>query len=491
MLRPSISLLLLGALSARVLADQILKTSGFSTCLAGSDITVQNVDIEYNNDNKTVTFNVAGTSTKVQNVTAQLNVTAYGKQLYQNSFDPCDASTFVSQLCPVPSGSFSAIGVQAIPSADASLIPSIAFSVPDIAAQATLQLKSRDTGDDVACITSEVSNGKTAAVPAVSYVAAGIAGAALVVTGLSALGAAGGGAQGGSGTMSPSFIEVFTTLQGFAMNGMFSVNYPPVYRSFSQNFGFSAGLIPWTGLQTTIDNFRSKTGGNLTDDNVQFLKNATLTFSDESSSVSKRRYLDHLLERAVTIGGSTNATSNSTLGSSIQATVSGIQGYVEELSVPQSNTFMTVLLIVAIVMAAIIVGILLFKVILEIWALFGSFPKGLTGFRKHYWGTTARAIVQLILMFYSVWVLYCIFQFTHGDSWAAQTLAAITLAMFTGILAFFAFKIWQTARRLKKLEGDTSGLYEVKENWIKYSLFYDAYKKDFWWLFIPVIVYSK
>jgi hypothetical protein len=75
MLRPSsISILLLGLLPQLTAAAQILKTSGFSTCLADSTITVQNVDIEYNNDNKTVTFNVAGTSTKVQNVTAQLNV---------------------------------------------------------------------------------------------------------------------------------------------------------------------------------------------------------------------------------------------------------------------------------------------------------------------------------------------------------------------------------------------------------------------------------
>jgi len=41
----------------------------------------------------------------------------------------------------------------------------------------------------------------------------------------------------------------------------------------------------------------------------------------------------------------------------------------EQLTVPQSNTFMTVLLIVAIVIAAIVVGVLLFKVILEVCML--------------------------------------------------------------------------------------------------------------------------
>ena len=88
-----------------------------------------------------------------------------------------------------------------------------------------------------------------------------------------------------------------------------------------------------------------------------------------------------------------------------------------------------------------------------------------------------------------VWVLYCIFQFTHGDSWAAQTLAGITLGIFTGVLTFFVFKIWHTARKLKQVEGDASGLYENKETWLKYSLFYDSYRKDFWWLFVPAIIY--
>jgi hypothetical protein len=111
MLRPfstlsAISFLLLGSLSGKALAGQVLTTSGFSTCLASSDITVQKLDITYDNDAKTVTFDVAGTSAKSMNVTAVLNVTAYGKQVYQNNFNPCDSTTFVSQLCPGRFGTY-------------------------------------------------------------------------------------------------------------------------------------------------------------------------------------------------------------------------------------------------------------------------------------------------------------------------------------------------------------------------------------------------
>ncbi|KAK3693884.1 hypothetical protein B0T22DRAFT_54809 [Podospora appendiculata] len=495
------------ALINGALGDDILQTIGFSSCTTNAQISVQKADISYNNDNKTVTFDVAGTSTVVQNVTAVLNVTAYGQQIYSKAFDPCEQSTFVQQLCPVPVGSFSARGVQIIPKEFADMVPSIAFQIPDIAAMATLQLQSKVSGEKVACVQSQVSNGKTASVPAVSYVAVGLAGAALVMTGVSAVGAAVGGgsaaagsssAAGGTGSLSPSFTEVFGWFQGMAMNGMLSVNYPHVYRSFTKNFGFSTGLVPWNQLQTSIDGFRASTGGNLTNNSVEFLRNATLVYPDGTTSTPntnvKRAMQDFALLASRQISTTVNSTASPAapgVGSpeSLRAAVSGIQAYVEELSIPSANTFMTVLLIVAIVIAAMAVGILLVKVILEFWALFGSFPKSLTGFRKHYWGSIARAITNLILLLYGVWVLYCVFQFTQGDSWAAKTLAGVTLFLFTGVLAFFSWKIWSTAHRLKTMEGDIGGLYEDKSIWVKYSLFYESYRKDYWWIFVPTIVY--
>lgn len=362
-----------------------------------------------------------------------------------------------------------------------------------------MELKSIDDGQDLACIHSAVNNGKTAEVPAVSYIAAGIAAAALLLTGLSALGSAG---SAGSHSQSPSFGDIVGWFQSIAQNGMLSVSYPPVYRSFSKNFAFSGGLIPWNSMQTAIDNFRKVTGGNLTEDSVEYLRDSTLVYSHGSKpnpTAPHRRALEGWFdvptlstreEIATTINStqSRNGT-DSPEDSKVTHIVHGIQGYVEQLTIPQSNTFMTVLLVFAIVLASIAVGILLFKVILETWALFGSFPKKLTGFRKRYWGLLARTITNLILLLYGVWTLYCVYQFTNGDSWAAKVLAGVTFAIFTAVLAFFTFRIWQLARRSKKAEGDTSVLFEDKETWRKYSLFYDSYKQGYWWLFMPAIVY--
>lgn len=483
-----------------VVGNEVLQTNGFVNCVGDATINVEKVNIRYDNDNKTVVFDIAGTSKREQNVTAVLDVTAFGKSVYSNSFNPCEAGTFVARLCPVPEGPFSAWGEQKIPSEFADMVPSIAFQVPDISAKATLKLKRLDTDEDVACIQSEVSNGKTVNIPAVSYITTGIVGAALVASGVSAIGSvmAGGGAAGGggggAGTVSPGFTEMVGWFQGLAMNGMMSVNYPPIYRSFTKNFGFSVGIIPIASVQRGIDAFRARTGGNLTEDNYDYLNNATLLFPGGSQSVpnnaqkAKRAFESFETLVARQLGFNTTIPEGEE-GTGIQKTVSGIKAFAEQLRVPESDVFMTILLIVAIIIAAIVLFMVLFKLILELWALFGNFPEKLSGFRKHYWGSIARAITCLVFLLYGIWVIYCVFQFTRGDSWAATLLAAITLAIFTGILGFFIWKIWSKVQEMKRREGDTNKLYDDKETWTKYSIFYDCYRRGYWWLFVPVIGY--
>lgn len=362
-----------------------------------------------------------------------------------------------------------------------------------------MELTPIDGGDDLACIQSQVTNGKSMTVAGVSYVAAGIAGAALLMTGVSAMASAGSAAGAGAISPSPSFGEVMGWFQGMAMNGMMSVKYPSVYTSFSKNFGFSTGLIPWSDMQNTIDNFRQSTGGNLTHASYAYLRNATIVHTS-ASNVTKRGLDTAALYIRDSLTTNVNGTESSTSDgdddddssskSQVMEYVNGIKGYVEELSIPQANTFMTILLVFAIVIGAIAVGILLLKVILETWALFGSFPAKLTNFRKRYWWILAKTITNLILLLYGIWVLYCIYQFSNGDSWAAKVLAGVTLGLFTAVLGFFAYRIWSMAQKFKKAEGDVSGLFEDKETWRKYSLFYENYKKGYWWLFVPVIVYS-
>lgn len=360
-------------------------------------------------------------------------------------------------------------------------------------------LKGSD-GENVACVQSELSNGKSTDVKGVAWASAGIAAGALALSGLSALGAAG---HPGATSSSPGFGDVMGWFHSMATNGMLSVSYPKVYRSFSKNFAWSTGLIPWDNMQNSIDSFRKATGGNLTENSYSYLYDvsSSTTKSSSSNSTTSKRGLDMVLRlggdmlvRSIDTSSSDSTNSSSSSSDSLDdidwTSVSGLKRLGEDLMVPSANIFMTVLLIFAIVIAVVVVGILLLKVILEVWALYGNFPKKLANFRKDYWGLMARTITNMILVLYSIWVLYCVYQLKEGDSWAAKLLAAVTLAVFTAVLCFFAWRIIYMARKYKKAEGDAASLYDNKDTWRKYSLFYDNYKKDFWWLFVPIIVYS-
>lgn len=92
--------ILLASAPLGALAGDVLKTNGYSSCQSDSEITVNNLDIEFDRDTKKVKFNVAGTSKKQQKVLATLIVNAYGKEVYRSEFNPCEDKTKVDQLCP-------------------------------------------------------------------------------------------------------------------------------------------------------------------------------------------------------------------------------------------------------------------------------------------------------------------------------------------------------------------------------------------------------
>ncbi|EMC95907.1 hypothetical protein BAUCODRAFT_508360 [Baudoinia panamericana UAMH 10762] len=494
-----LSFLLLGLLPVSVLGGNILSTSGFTICQNNATVQVTKLNVTYNKDTRIVNFDVAGSSNTVQNVTATMIVSAYGQQVYTNTFNPCD--TGMAEMCPVPAASFASHGQQTIPQEYADKIPSIAFSIPNLDSTVKMTLQG-DGGEDVACIESMVGNGQTLHIAAISYAAVGMAAAALVLSALSALAA---GGHPGASTPSPTFGEVIGWFQSMATNGMLSVPYPSVYRSFTANFAFSTGLVPWGSMQVAIDNFRAKTGGNLTEDSYQYLdNNATLVFQNGATTSARmaRRAVSSIMLWArdgstvtvngtsTDVGGSGESSSSPSLYSKADHFVSGIEAYSEQLEIPEANTFMTLLLIWAIIVAVIIVFILLLKAILEAWSMFGNIPRSMESWRKRYWWRLAKSLTSLILLLYGVWTLYCIYQFTNGDSWAAKVLAGITLGLFTLVLAWYTWQIHSKAKEYKKLEGDAGKLYEEKETWIKYNIFYENYKKRYWWLFVPVIVYG-
>ncbi|KAK9366057.1 hypothetical protein V1509DRAFT_649053 [Lipomyces kononenkoae] len=492
----AISSLAVLATSRFVQADGTIGTSTFYTCdNINATIIASNFSVSYSQQTKNITFDIAGTSEEQQNVTATIFVSAYGKNLFNYTFDPCDYN--IGPLCPAPSGTFSANGSVAIPSQYASQVPSIAFSLPDLDGYAKLTISNSESQEEIGCFQSSFSNGKTARQPSVTYASAAIAGAALAVSGLAMLSHAAFSASSSftSGS-SPGVADVVGWTQSMAMNGMMSVNYPTVFKAFSQNFGWSLCMIPWSGMQQGIDNLRSHTGGNMTLSSWEVLQASTvldyqtgavILVNNTASNDAGSKLIRRLTLDGIDLSASNSTTANGSQAVHVLTTVQGIGRYVEHLMLPNANTFMTVLIFFAIILGIVVCSILLFRIVLEIWTQFGSLSKPLESFRHRYWLFMGSTIVRVILILYGTWVLYCLYQFKLGDSWASLLLASITLGIFTAIIGGFTIRIFWIAHKASK-QGGIEELYEHKP-WIRrYGLFYGQFKSQYWWFFVAITV---
>ena len=101
------AILLLGP-SSLVLANNVLTTSGFTNCDENPTIKVNDANVTFDQTSGNINFDVSGISNEVQNVTASLIVTAYGQQVYEKDFNPCDQPV-ITQLCP---GVFEHVGIK-------------------------------------------------------------------------------------------------------------------------------------------------------------------------------------------------------------------------------------------------------------------------------------------------------------------------------------------------------------------------------------------
>jgi hypothetical protein len=536
-------LTLLACVCSFVQADDNLHSTGAYPCSdQDSPLSVSNFSFIFDRNSGNVTYNVSGHSNIEVSLEAHITVVAYGQQVLDQSVNLCEEG--VTELCPIRPGPVQASAMYAVPEKYTRGIATIAYKIPDLEGLITIQLYNADTGENLGCFRTEISNGNSTQTDSVKYVTMGIIAAALAAAaassaggggGAGGAGSGGGGAGGGTGAAAgahgaapaaaqgpaggfhaPGFVELFNSVQGIATAGMMSVNYPSVYSSFSQNVGWSVGIISWDGLQHQIDEFRNSTGGNLKKSSLTQLKQATLIRQNQTNgamyggslmnneTITER--MVQLFTREDTNGTDTNGTATFSMGmgggghtptsnGEPQKTgvslVQGLKAYVEELSIPSTNTFMTVLVWFCIIMAAAITLIMTVKLALEVYCRwYKPLGKDLENFRRRYWIHLGSTIVRVVLVLYGLGVLYCCFQFKQNDSWAATVLAAITLALMTLTLLALTARIFFLALYASREKGGLEYLFSHKP-WIrKYGLFYDQFQVKYWWCFVVFIAAS-
>lgn len=431
-------------ISSYAIAEDVLTSNGYQICHDGSGLQVSKFVAKYERYSRVLSYDIGVSSKTPQNVTALLKMQIYGQEIYHQSFSPCDEST--TQSCLVSASNFPAHVNKTLSQDAANQIPIFAYTIPDLDGLVTLQIMQEGTNTSIACVQAQMVNGKTFQQLPLQYAGIAVAGLAFITTAIVAVSSAGD--LNPYTSLVPSFATMIGWFQAMAVSGMLSVSYPPSYRSFVSNFGFSTGLVAWPSLERTIDRMRAATAGNLSADRYYSLGSAPLSPSDQY------------------IG-------------------TGIQAYSEGLGIPPASIFVTLLLIFAMMVAGLIVLVSLVKIILEAWCLVRSLPKPLSSWRQQYWQPIAQGTMSLILIFVGVWTTFSIYQLTSGDSWLAKFLAGLTLGCFILLLAGLTTRIIYKARQ-SKTDGGINMLYEDDKTYSKYSLFYGSFRPSYWWMFIPL-----
>ncbi|KAJ1020662.1 hypothetical protein NDA16_004055 [Ustilago loliicola] len=473
---------------------EMLYTSSAVYCSPPEAILISALDLKFYRENRTLEFDISAASvTDNLRVSVDVDVNAYGLGLFSLAINLCGT---LAALCPLPNYQFKGSGIFAVPAEFVEKIPTIAFTVPNLEAVATVELTD-SSNTVVGCVQATLSNGKTTYQPAAKYAVLGVFLLAVVSSVLhTSLASSLGAAQW-------RVVDVFTTIQHIPMSALLSLNYPQVFTEFARNFAWSVGLIDIPTIQDSILSTREKTGG--TKDGIfgtllraesgkQYnpFTSAGVSSGATSSYTSSRPFSFLSLPSGASSLSSDAPQANSSsayaaysrlseplsfhmtnLGKrQIYAPYTGAGGQIEQNigtdylplissnipppvglgyfaqlnNISPASAFLTVLVSLAMLFAVLIgicLVIFLFAAVLRLathrrQGRIAAWSSRLTG--RSFFGMFCRPLFgRFIMATFQVYLVFAFWQWLRGDSWVPDLLAAVLLVVYlAGIVVIYA-----------------------------------------------------
>ena len=376
------------------------------------------------------------------------------------SIDLC--SVLKGALCPLPTYNFTGSDSLTVPSSIniASLIPQIAYSIPDLEAFAQLTLVEPSTGKLRACIQSTVSNGWSARQEAVEWSAGAVSLFAL----LSALWLS----RDPSSLAPVRLLDLLYLFQAIASSGLLGLNYPSVYRAFTLNFSWALGLFPTStssAMQRSINSMRQLTGGDTSNsdggDNAISLVNRKLSPynvpSVAISSLSLTRLVNNAQSFAASLDSSGKKTSNLLVGGDV-ATVTqsssnvlqaGIPIYVNSIGIATANAFMTIFFVSLILLAILLAILGLMYCGIRVAERFNHGRWDNDKMRERYRDFTHSWSLRVALVAFFPIAAFAFYQWTLKDSWLSILLSVILLIAIVAAILFPLILIFRRTRSVR------------------------------------------
>ena len=367
-LTPLITLLATISLSPFASAVNVIESNSLNSCSKGAGFTATLFNVAFTPGNNSIGININGVSSISGNVTAQIEVIAYGFNILNDTLDPCELN--LSGFCPMQSGNQLNIETNiVVPDSITKRVPGIAYAVPDLDGVVRVYVNRRDTGETISCMEADLTNTKTVYQPAVGWTTAVIAGLGLVASGITS----GLGHTNTAAHVAANAVALFGFFQAQAIIGLSSVTMPPIVQSWTQNFAWSMGIIRVGFLQSIATWYQRSTGGTPT----TYLS----TLSTYSVQVQKRFASRSVRRSLEAVGWAVNESarylakrqSSSTASSTVGQTkiVRGIDRVGFRARIEQTNIFMTGLIFFIAILCLVALLVALAKAALDVAAKAG------------------------------------------------------------------------------------------------------------------------
>lgn len=363
-------------------------------------------------------------------------------------------------------------GVIEIGENELSVIPSIAYTIPDFEGQAILRVFSNLTESQIGCYSAVLTNGASFGQPAaVGSTLGAFTVIALISSVLVSIYGSDVTSTRNHYAHSISILVVFSVLHHIYFTGALSMNWPSVLVAFWSNYAWAAGFIYIDHMQNSINQFLGSNRGNISVvgaaaagttvsdvgggyDISQIYKRAIFDVAPANKSVLSERLGNSLIKRA-----DSNSTNSYPWhgepvkpGLPLPGNYSGFAGTLAQENIPASNAFLTGLIWFLILFLGVAVAIIMLKLVVELLHRVKMVKADrLSYFRAHWLRFLAAALLRTILIAFYMMIFLALFQFTLGGSGGVTAIAAVVFVLFLGgmwIVAAYALFYRLRAGRL-------------------------------------------
>ncbi|PGH20754.1 hypothetical protein AJ80_03514 [Polytolypa hystricis UAMH7299] len=468
--------------SHHVAAVKLIESKSLNPCQDNSNFTATLFNVIFTPENGSLHMEVNGVSSITGNVIADIEVLAYGFSALRQTINPCDFKKALGGLCPMVTGPvelnspFTGISDDII-----NQIPGIAYGVPDLDLMVRVYINSTTTGESIACVEAQLSNGKTVYQKGVGWAVAVIAGLGLVASAITS----GLGHSNTAAHVAANALSLFGFFQAQAMIGMTSVTLPPIVQSWTQNFQWSMGIIRVGFLQRICTWYQRATGG----------QPSTILTSLETTSVQVQKrsveFIHKLAARAT--NDLIKRTNRDSVTENVGGTVvRGIERVGFRARIEKTNIFMTGLIFFVVFVAIVMLGVGLFKVYCEVAAKRGWMKGNKFQEFRNGWRIVMRGILfRLTLIGYPQMCILCLWELTHRDSAAEVVLAVFMVLAVNLSLGWAAFKVIRLAKKSVEMHKNPAYiLYSDPSALNKWGFLYVQYRATAYYCVVPVLIYT-